>query len=114
MLLFGSASRSYFDGVFGRGETYSFLPSKLFSAKDFRFAVTLRSCPPRRVAAASMPAARSTRPTLAFASQVIIENSREVNYFPEIIMDAIFAGAVPVYWGSPNIGDFFDIQGIIP
>ena len=31
----------------------------------------------------------------------------------EKLVDAFMVGAVPIYWGCPNIGDFFDINGII-
>ena len=39
---------------------------------------------------------------------VVIENIREPNYFTEKIVDAVLCEAVPIYWGCPNIGDYFD------
>ncbi|EEX09951.1 conserved hypothetical protein [Ruegeria lacuscaerulensis ITI-1157] len=44
---------------------------------------------------------------------VIIENVRERNYFSEKLTDAILCATVPIYWGCPNIGDFFDTSGMI-
>lgn len=44
---------------------------------------------------------------------VIIENSREVNYFTEKLIDAILCRTIPIYWGCPNIGDYFDTRGMI-
>ncbi len=44
---------------------------------------------------------------------VCIENSSERNYFTEKIVDCLVQKVVPIYWGAPNIGDFFDIEGII-
>jgi hypothetical protein len=44
---------------------------------------------------------------------ICIENSREKNYFTEKIMDCFVTKTVPIYWGCPNIEDFFDIDGII-
>ena len=44
---------------------------------------------------------------------VVIENVRERNYFSEKLTDAILCGAVPIYWGCPNIGDFLDCSGMI-
>jgi hypothetical protein len=42
---------------------------------------------------------------------IIIENSRQTNYFTEKIMDCILTKTIPIYWGCPNIGDFFDTTG---
>lgn len=44
---------------------------------------------------------------------VVIENSREENYFTEKIIDALLCRTVPIYWGCPNIGDYFDTSGMI-
>lgn len=44
---------------------------------------------------------------------VVIENVRERNYFSEKLVDAILCRCVPIYWGCPNIGDFFDPAAII-
>ena len=44
---------------------------------------------------------------------VVIENSREENYFTEKLMDALLCKTVPIYWGCPNIGDYFDTEGMI-
>jgi len=47
------------------------------------------------------------------AFHLCIENCRENNYFTEKIMDCFQTMTVPIYWGAPNIGEFFDINGII-
>ncbi len=44
---------------------------------------------------------------------VVIENVREVNYFTEKLVDAVLCQTVPIYWGCPNVGDFFDTSGVI-
>lgn len=44
---------------------------------------------------------------------VVIENSRETNYFSEKLLDAIFCETVPIYWGCPNIAEFFDTAPMI-
>lgn len=44
---------------------------------------------------------------------VIVENIREKNYFTEKILDAMQTYTVPVYFGCPNITDFFDARGMI-
>ena len=44
---------------------------------------------------------------------IVIESSKEENYFTEKICDAIISKTVPIYWGCPNIDDFFDPRGMI-
>ncbi|OIQ45258.1 MAG: hypothetical protein BM558_04615 [Roseobacter sp. MedPE-SW] len=44
---------------------------------------------------------------------VVIENVQEPNYFSEKLIDAILCETVPLYWGCPNIADFFQGEGII-
>lgn len=48
-----------------------------------------------------------------YAFSIVIENSKTENYFTEKIVDCFAVGTVPIYWGCPNIGDFFDVKGII-
>lgn len=44
---------------------------------------------------------------------VVIENLREPSYFTEKLVDAALCRTVPIYWGAPDIGDYFDTDGII-
>ena len=50
-----------------------------------------------------------------FESQfhIAIESSSVPNYFTEKLIDALITKTVPIYWGCPNIGDFFDLRGMI-
>ena len=48
-----------------------------------------------------------------FLYSVVMENDRYPSYFTEKLTDCFVTGTVPIYWGSPNIGDHFDINGII-
>ncbi len=48
-----------------------------------------------------------------FRYSVVIENMPERNYFSEKLVDAVLCGCVPIYWGCPNLRDFFDPAGII-
>jgi len=49
----------------------------------------------------------------SFMYSVIIENIREKDYFTEKIVDACLCNTVPIYWGAPNISDYFDHRGMI-
>lgn len=44
---------------------------------------------------------------------ISIMNSKVDNFFTEILVDNFMLGTIPIFWGCPNIGDYFDINGII-
>lgn len=48
-----------------------------------------------------------------FRYTVAIENIQEPRYFTEKIVDACLCRTVPIYWGAPDIGHYFDLDGVI-
>jgi hypothetical protein len=44
---------------------------------------------------------------------ISIENSKEDFMFTEKLIDCFLTGTVPIYYGCPSIGNFFNINGII-
>ena len=44
---------------------------------------------------------------------VVIENVREPDYFSEKLIDALLCLTVPIYWGCPNVHDYFDTAGMV-
>lgn len=44
---------------------------------------------------------------------IIIENTQHKNYFTEKIIDCFLSKSIPLYWGCPNINDYFEKSGII-
>jgi hypothetical protein len=44
---------------------------------------------------------------------VVIENCKRDYWFTEKLIDCFTTGTIPIYWGCPSIGDFFDTNGII-
>ena len=48
-----------------------------------------------------------------YAYSVVIENSKQDYYFTEKLLDCFVTGTVPIYWGCPSIGDFFNTDGMI-
>jgi hypothetical protein len=44
---------------------------------------------------------------------IAIENTSHRGYFSEKILDCFLLKTIPIYWGCSNIGDYFDINGII-
>ena len=43
---------------------------------------------------------------------IAIESCKVENYFSEKLIDALITKTIPIYWGCPNIGDFFDERGM--
>lgn len=44
---------------------------------------------------------------------VTVENSFYDYYFSEKILNCFYMGTIPIYWGCPSIGNFFDLDGVI-
>jgi hypothetical protein len=45
---------------------------------------------------------------------IAIENSVQNDYFSEKIIDCFVTGTIPIYWGARNLGQYFDLDGVIP
>jgi len=58
---------------------------------------------------------RSHEKHVAYGTQyhIAIENSDGDYYFSEKLIDCFQTKAVPVYWGCPAIGEYFDTDGMI-
>lgn len=41
------------------------------------------------------------------------QNAYHVNWFDDKIIDSLVAKTIPLYWGCPNISDYFNMDGII-
>ena len=52
-------------------------------------------------------------PLQDYMFSVAVMNSRVDNYFTEILTDCFAVGTVPIFWGTPNIDEFFNSAGII-
>ena len=48
-----------------------------------------------------------------FRYSLCIENCRENFYFSEKLIDCFLTGTIPIYWGCPGIGLFFNLDGMI-
>ena len=44
---------------------------------------------------------------------IVIENTKQKNYITEKLIDSLVVGTIPVYWGCPNLSDYFNMEGII-
>lgn len=50
---------------------------------------------------------------LPYTYSVVIENVQEPDYFTEKLLDCLICGTLPIYFGPQNIGNYFNLQGII-
>ena len=48
-----------------------------------------------------------------YCFSIAVENSSADNYFTDKILDCFVTGTVPVYWGCPNVFDYFNKDGIL-
>jgi hypothetical protein len=44
---------------------------------------------------------------------ICIENVKRTNWFTEKLLDCLYTRTVPIYYGCPNIGNWFDTRGFI-
>lgn len=44
---------------------------------------------------------------------IVVENDKRDNWITEKIIDCFASKTIPIYWGCPNISDYFNINGII-
>jgi len=56
---------------------------------------------------------RKSQALSSFMFSIVIENSEEDDYFTEKLLDCLLSGVIPIYMGTKNIGNYFDIEGII-
>ena len=43
----------------------------------------------------------------------VIENVKAPHYFTEKLIDCLLTGCVPIYYGAPNIGKYFNVDGFV-
>lgn len=44
---------------------------------------------------------------------IVVEACREDNLFTEILLDCFATGTIPIFWGCPNIDQFFNADGML-
>lgn len=63
-----------------------------------------------------IPAEPLTTKTILFKNaqfHLCLENSAEINYFSEKIIDCLIMKCIPIYYGCKNIGEYFNTKGWI-
>jgi len=58
------------------------------------------------------PFKEKTEPLIDYQFNIAVMNSKLDNYFTEILVDCFRLGTIPIFWGCPNIGEYFDLRGM--
>jgi len=64
-------------------------------------------------AGVSNPFAKSTDVLGRYRFHLAIENHVCKNYITEKILNCFATETIPIYWGCPNLGDWFNLNGVI-
>jgi hypothetical protein len=54
-----------------------------------------------------------SRGLIDYMFHIAMENQTKDYYFTEKIINPILTGTIPIYYGMPSIGDYFDTRGLI-
>lgn len=52
-------------------------------------------------------------PLMDYYFSISVMNCKVDNFFTEVLVDNFMLGTVPIFWGCPNIDEYFDPRGII-
>lgn len=53
------------------------------------------------------------QPLKDYCFSITVHNCKIDDFYTEALVDCFLAGTVPIFWGCPNIGDYFDSRGIL-
>lgn len=60
------------------------------------------------------PSIPNKNPSLENAKfTIVLENSEINNYFSEKLLDCFESKTIPIYWGCPNVSEYFNMDGIL-
>lgn len=48
-----------------------------------------------------------------YCFSIVTETCREDNLFTEWLLDCMAVGTIPIFWGAPNVHQFFNTEGIL-
>lgn len=52
-------------------------------------------------------------PLFEYKFTIAVMNSKIDNFFTEVLLDCFRLGTIPIFWGCPNIGEYFDTRGML-
>ena len=96
-----TSSKNWCPGHMLRQQIFDILPSAVGGLK-----VGKHRSPPRL---------SGVERTATFQAQyhIAVENAQWNNYFTEKILDCFLMRTIPIYWGCPNLGEYFNLDGVM-
>ena len=52
-------------------------------------------------------------PLKDYMFSITIMNCMHENYFTETLVDAFRCGTIPIFWGCPNVDEYFNTEGML-
>ena len=53
------------------------------------------------------------QPLKDYMFSITIMNCKHKDYFTETLVDTFRCGTIPIFWGCPNVGDYFNTDGML-
>lgn len=66
-----------------------------------------------KIGVGASPWPDKTDSLIPYMFQIVVENDKYETYFTEKLTDCFAAGVIPIYWGAPDISNYFNQNGII-
>ena len=60
-----------------------------------------------------MPQGEKIRALAEYRYSIVVENSKDKNYFTEKIVDCFRTGVIPIYWGTESVLEYFNKDGLV-
>lgn len=67
----------------------------------------------KRIGESRNPWPDKSETILPYMFSIVIENDSYKTYFTEKLTDCFAAGTIPLYWGAPDIDQYFNTEGIL-
>ena len=104
-----TSSKTMCAGHFFRHEIYKRLPANVGQLSVTKYMSSAGGGMPE-----AQPQLECKRPLLyPYQYSIVMENGRRTNWITEKLIDCLVSRTVPIYWGAPNVGEFFDSNSIL-
>jgi hypothetical protein len=104
-----TSSKTMCAGHYFRHEVYKGLPANVGKLEVTKY---MSNCGGNH--AEIKPVLECKRPLLyPYQYSITMENGRRTNWITEKLIDCLVSRTIPIYWGAPNVGEFFDDKAIL-
>lgn len=104
-----TSSKTMCKGHHLRHEVYDVLPSNVGDLEITKYMSDCGGSHPGR-----KPILECKRPLLyPYQYSIVMENGRYPNWITEKLIDCLLSRTIPIYWGAPNVGEYFDKDGML-